>query len=97
MVLLRSGSHRGIRELAVGAVVTLIWAWGVAHYPYLLPETLTIEAGAATSETLTMVFAVFGAAVVLVLPSFGLLYTLSLRNRLEGETGRSPPTGPRGE
>ena len=97
LVLLRSGAHRGIRELAVGAVVTLIWAWGVAQYPYLLPETLTIEAGAATSETLTMVFAVFGAAVVLVLPSFGLLYTLSLRNRLEGETGRSPPTGPRGE
>ena len=97
LVLLRSGAHRGIRELAVGAVVTLIWAWGVAQYPYLLPETLTIEAGAATSETLTMVFAVFGAAVVLVLPSFGLLYTLSQRNRLEGETGRSPPTGPTGE
>ena len=29
----------GARPLAVGAVVAVIWGWGVAQYPYLLPRT----------------------------------------------------------
>jgi cytochrome d ubiquinol oxidase subunit II len=95
LVLLRRGARRGIRELAVGAVVAIIWGWGVAQYPYLLPETLTIKAGAATSETLTMVFAVFGVAVVLVLPALGFLYTLSQRSLLQSEAGGPEPTGGR--
>jgi cytochrome bd ubiquinol oxidase subunit II len=76
---------RGTRPLAVGAVVAVIWGWGVAQYPYLLPRTLTIEQGAATNETLTTVLIVFGVAVVLVLPALGLLYTLAQRSMLEGE------------
>jgi cytochrome bd ubiquinol oxidase subunit II len=76
---------RGTRPLAVGAVVAVIWGWGVAQYPYLLPRTLTIEQGAATNETLTTVLIVFGVAVVLVLPALGLLYILAQRSMLEGE------------
>ena len=44
---------RGARPLAVGAVVAVIWGWGVAQHPYLLPQVLTIDAGAAPSATLT--------------------------------------------
>ena len=33
------GAHRGARVLPVGAVAAVIWAWGVARFPYLLPET----------------------------------------------------------
>jgi cytochrome bd ubiquinol oxidase subunit II len=95
LVLLRRGARRGIRELAVGAVVAIIWGWGVAQYPYLLPETLTIKEGAGTSETLTMVLAVFGVAVVLVLPALGLLYMLSQRSMLQSETGAPEATGGR--
>jgi cytochrome d ubiquinol oxidase subunit II len=76
---------RGARPLAVGAVVAVIWGWGVAQFPYLLPTELTISAGAGASETLTMVIIVFGAAAVLVLPAIGLLYTLTQRSLLEGE------------
>jgi cytochrome bd ubiquinol oxidase subunit II len=83
LVLLRRGAHRGARVLAVGAVAAVIWAWGVAQYPYLLPETLTISAGAADPDTLTEVLIVFGVAVVLVLPALGLLYVLSQRSVLE--------------
>ena len=32
------GARRGARPLAVGAVVAVIWGWGVAQYPYLLPD-----------------------------------------------------------
>ena len=62
--LLRRGARRGARPLAVGAVVAVVWGWGVAQYPYLLPQKLTIADGAATSATLTAVLIVFGVAVV---------------------------------
>jgi cytochrome bd ubiquinol oxidase subunit II len=80
---LRRGARRGARVLGVGAVVAVIWGWGVAQYPYLLPKSLTISAGAADHETLIGVLIVFGVAVVLVLPSLAFLYTLSQRSVLE--------------
>jgi cytochrome d ubiquinol oxidase subunit II len=85
LVLIARGARRGARELAVGAVVAVIWGWGVGQFPYLLPQKLTIAAGAAPSSTLTAVLIVFGAAVILVLPALGLLYTLTQRSMLEGE------------
>jgi cytochrome d ubiquinol oxidase subunit II len=88
LALLARGAHRGARPLAVGAVAAVIWGWGVAQYPYLLPEKLTIDEGAAPSSTLTAVLIVFGIAVVVVLPALGFLYTLSQRSMLEGEFER---------
>ena len=49
-MLLWRGVRRGARPLAVGAVVAVIWGWGVAQYPYLLPQTLTIEQGPAPAR-----------------------------------------------
>ena len=83
LALLHRGARRGARALAVGAVAALIWAWGAAQYPYLLPETLTISAGAADHNSLIGVLVVFGVAVVFVLPALGLLYLLSQRGALE--------------
>jgi cytochrome bd ubiquinol oxidase subunit II len=83
LVLLRRGARRGARPLAVGAVAAVIWGWAIAQYPYLLPQTLTIDQAAAPSETLTGVLIVFGVAVLVVLPSIGLLYTLVQRNLVE--------------
>jgi cytochrome bd ubiquinol oxidase subunit II len=96
-VLIRRGARRGARPLAVGAVVAVIWGWGVAQFPYLLPTDLTIAAGAGTGDTLTMVIIVFVIAAVLVLPAIGLLYTLTQRSVLQGETAGSRPTGTREE
>jgi cytochrome bd ubiquinol oxidase subunit II len=73
-----------LRPLAAGAVVAVIWGWGVAQFPYLLPTTLRIDQAAAPDPTLNIVFIVFAAAAVLVLPSLGLLYTLSQRDMLDG-------------
>jgi cytochrome bd ubiquinol oxidase subunit II len=84
-VLLWRGAPHGIRPLAVGAVVGVIWAWGVAQYPYLLPQTLTIDEGAGASETLTALLVVFGVALLVVVPALALLYTLDQRTVLEEE------------
>jgi cytochrome bd ubiquinol oxidase subunit II len=88
LALLWRGAHRGLRPLAVAAVVAVIWGWGVAQYPYLLPTTLTIEQGAGASETLTAVLVLFGVAVVVVLPALAILYTLDQRSLLEEEAER---------
>ncbi len=85
LALLLRGVHRGARALAVGAVVAVVWGWGVAQHPYLLPQVLTIDAGASPSATLTSVLIVFGVAVVVVLPSIGLLFTLAQRGLVEEE------------
>ena len=75
----------GLRPLAVGAVVAVIWGWGVAQFPYLLPTSLRIDQAAAPGPTLDSVLVVFGVAAVVVLPSLGLLYWLTQRDLLEGE------------
>jgi cytochrome bd ubiquinol oxidase subunit II len=85
LLALARGARRGVRPLAVGAVVAVIWGWGAAQYPYLLPQTLTIEEGAGASETLTAVLVVFGIAVVVVLPALALLFTLDQRSLLDEE------------
>jgi cytochrome d ubiquinol oxidase subunit II len=87
LVVLQRGARRGARPLAVGAVVAVIWAWGVAQHPYLLPLVLKVGAAAAPNATLTTVLIVFGVAVVTVLPSLGLLFMLVQRNLVE-ETER---------
>jgi cytochrome d ubiquinol oxidase subunit II len=90
LVLLRRGAQRWVRPLAVGAVVSVIWGWGVAQHPYLLPQTLTIDAAAAPSSMLTSVLIVFGIAVVVVLPALALLYTLVQRNLVREGSQPSP-------
>ncbi len=74
-----------LRPLAAGAVVAVIWGWGVAQFPYLLPTSLRIDQAAAPDPTLVIVFIVFAAAAVLVLPSLALLYALGQRDLLEAE------------
>jgi cytochrome d ubiquinol oxidase subunit II len=76
------GWRRPLRPLAAGAVAAVIWGWGVAQFPYLLPTSLTIGQAAAPSDTLIAVIVVFLAAAVVVLPALGLLYWLSQRELL---------------
>ncbi len=66
-------------------MIAVIWGWGVAQFPYLLPRSLKIGEAAAPNATLNVIFIVFAIAAVLVLPSLGFLYTLSQRDLLEGE------------
>jgi cytochrome d ubiquinol oxidase subunit II len=79
----RHAGRRLLRPLAAGAVIAVIWGWGVAQFPYLLPTSLRIDQAAAPGATLDIVLVVFAIAAVLVLPALGLLYTLSQRDLLE--------------
>ncbi len=83
LLQLHRESRRGTRMLAVGAVAAVIWGWGVAQHPYLLPQTLTISDAAGPSSTLTAVLIVFVIAALTVLPSLALLYTLVQRSVVE--------------
>ncbi len=77
------GVTRGIRPLAIGAVVAIVWGYFAAQYPYLLPQSLTIEDAVGAAATQTEVIIVFIAAAVVCLPSLGLLYVLAHRRALE--------------
>ena len=81
-LLLRGGHRPGARPLSVAAVVAVIWGWGVAQFPYLLPTSLKISQSSAPDSTLDAVFVVFAIAVVVVLPALGLLYWLSQKELL---------------
>ena len=85
LALLLRHNHRGARLLAIGAVATVIVAWGVAQWPYLLPESLTISDAAAPDATLASVLVVFGLAVVIILPALGLLFYLDQRSLLDAD------------
>jgi cytochrome d ubiquinol oxidase subunit II len=85
LLLLVRGAARGARALALVAVAAAVLAWGVAQWPYVLPQSLTFAAAAAPSGTLTAVLAVVVLAAVVVLPGFVLLYVLDQRGLLPEE------------
>jgi cytochrome bd ubiquinol oxidase subunit II len=86
--LLATGRRpRALRPLSVLGVAAVVWGWGVAQYPALLPGTgLTLTTGAAPHSVLVTVIVVFVAAALLVGPSFLLLFSLHGRQLLEGES-----------
>ena len=90
IVLLVRNVHRGARFLAIGAVTSVVVAWGVAQWPYMLPKSLTVSEAAAPDPTLWTVLVVFLVAAVVILPSLGLLYYLDQRSMLEVEEAREP-------
>ena len=85
LVLLARNAARGARLLALIAVAAVVGAWGVAQWPYLLPDSLTVTDAVAPSGTLTALVVASGLAVILVLPGFILLYVLAQRRLLPEE------------
>jgi cytochrome bd ubiquinol oxidase subunit II len=88
IVLLATGRRpQALRPLSVLGVAAVVWGWGVAQYPALLPGTsLTLTSAAAPHSILVTVVVVFITAAVLVGPSFLLLFSLHGRQLLEGES-----------
>jgi cytochrome d ubiquinol oxidase subunit II len=85
LVLLIRNAHLGARVLAIVAVASVIVSWGVAQWPYVLPESLTFAAAAAPTGSLTAVLVVVGLAAVIVVPGFVLLFVLHQRGLLPDE------------
>jgi cytochrome d ubiquinol oxidase subunit II len=93
LVLLSRAVRFGARLAAVVAVASVIVAWGVAQWDYLLPTTLTVSAAAAPSGTIAAVLVATGLAVVLIVPAFGLLYVLDQKSLLPEEGAPEPRAG----
>jgi len=93
LVMLTRRLRVGARVLAVAAVGSLVLAWGVAQWEYLLPESLTVSAAAAPSGTIVAVLVATGLAVLLVVPAFVLLYVLDQKDLLP-EEGVPDTVGP---
>jgi cytochrome d ubiquinol oxidase subunit II len=91
LVLLSRGAPLGTRPLAVAAVVAVIWGWGVAQYPDILPGTLSLADAAAPPESLAALLVVFVVAALVIAPSLMLLFVLDQRSRLESHGLETTP------
>jgi cytochrome d ubiquinol oxidase subunit II len=90
VALLTARRPRGIRILAALGVAAVIWGWGVAQYPALLPGTgVTLSNAGAPHATQVALVVLFAVIVLLVGPSFALLFSLQSRQVLHGGDGES--------
>ncbi|MER7999738.1 cytochrome d ubiquinol oxidase subunit II [Streptomyces sp. NPDC095613] len=69
--------HRYVlaRAAAALAVAAIIWAWGVAQYPYMLVPGTTVAASASVDSVLAACLIATAVGAVLLIPSLWLLYT----------------------
>jgi cytochrome d ubiquinol oxidase subunit II len=85
LVLLLRDAHVGARILAMGAVASVVAGWGVAQWDYMLPTSLTVAEAAAPTGTLQAILVATVLFVLVVVPGFGLLYTLDQKSLLPEE------------
>jgi NADH:ubiquinone reductase (H+-translocating) len=74
---------RRARIFAVATVVSVIFGWGVAQYPYIFPTSLTIQQATAPGSTLSWLVIVFFLAAAFVIPALVSLFVLDQRSRLD--------------
>jgi cytochrome d ubiquinol oxidase subunit II len=95
LALLTAGRAAGIRAIAALGVAAVVWGWGVAQYPVLLPGTaVTLTNAGAPQATLVALVAlvVWSVVVVLVIgPSFALLFALQGRRLLHADEAEALP------
>jgi cytochrome bd-type quinol oxidase subunit 2 len=65
----------------LGVVVAVVLGWGVAQYPWLLVDELTIEEAAGAPATLSGLLIVVVLAGVVVLPALVYLFWLTQSER----------------
>ena len=83
LVMLAVGWLHGVRVIAAAGIAAVIWGWGVAQYPVLLPGTaVTLSDAGAPHSTLVAIVVLFVVAVLIVGPSFALLFSLQGRRLL---------------
>jgi cytochrome d ubiquinol oxidase subunit II len=77
-----------LRVTAALGVAAVVWGWGVARYPVLLPGTgITLSNAGAPNNTLVAIIWLFVLVVVLIGPAFSLLFILHGRRLLNEPVG----------
>jgi cytochrome d ubiquinol oxidase subunit II len=87
--------YRWYRVLTVLAVGSFAFAWGFGQSPYLLPGRLTIQQAAGDPAVETALLVISVVALVLVVPSLALLYTLDQRSDLQSQPEKPAPASGR--
>lgn len=97
LALLATRRLAGVRVIAALGVTAVIWGWGVAQYPVLLPGTgVTLTNAGAPHATFVAIVVLFVAAVLLIGPSFALLFSLHGRQVLHADHGHGAADHPPG-
>jgi cytochrome bd ubiquinol oxidase subunit II len=65
---------RFARVCAAGQVSLILWGWGLAQFPYLVPPVLTISDSAAPRVTLRLLLIALLIGAIVLLPSFWYLF-----------------------
>lgn len=76
LVLLKQRRWAWARLTAVAAVASIVIGWGVAQYPDVLVDQLTIDQAAGARATLIGLMIVFAAAAVTAVPAMVWLFVL---------------------
>jgi cytochrome bd ubiquinol oxidase subunit II len=84
LVLLYRRSFSVARITAAVAVGSVVAGWGVAQYPWLLVDQLTINDAAGAKATLAGLVVVIALAVVIVLPALAYLLRLTQTEKWSG-------------
>jgi cytochrome bd ubiquinol oxidase subunit II len=94
VTLLADGRHTGVRVMAALRVIAalgvaaIVWGWGVAQYPVLLPGTaVTLSNAGAPHTTMVALVGLFIVVVLVIGPSFALLFSLHGRRILHAGDG----------
>jgi cytochrome d ubiquinol oxidase subunit II len=92
VILLAAGRFTGARGVAALGVAAVIWGWGAAQYPVLLPGTaVTLSNAGAPDDTLVALVVLAIVALLLIGPAFILLYSLQGRRLLGTDRAAAPP------
>jgi cytochrome d ubiquinol oxidase subunit II len=81
LVLLFRRRYAVARLTAVAAVAAVISGWGVAQYPWMLVDEVTIQDAAGAPATLSGLLIVVALAAVIVLPALLYLFWLTQSER----------------
>jgi len=78
------------RLAAVGAVAAIVVGWGVAQYPDLLADTMSLEEAAGARSTQAGLLITFGLAAITAVPAMAWLFVLV--NRRDWARAETEPT-----
>ena len=85
LVLVWVRRYEFARFTAAAAVASVTIGWAFAQSPYLLPDQLTLDRAAAGDATLVATLIGVGLGMLVLVPSLYLLYSLTLKGRLDQE------------
>jgi len=77
LLLVYRRSPVAARPVAGLAAASVLWAWGAAQYPDLLPGSVTVADAAATPAVIDATLIVVGVGAVVLIPSLWLLFRLA--------------------